>query len=118
MTIDSSWIACFKEEVPAAFRPTPPFAPTAVFCDGQIKLMPAAIDSVVTWEDYIHRQFAGQIRRYFARGVSCVILAFDDYNHVPAAKSMTQVRLCVLPHQYASAWFCCQVGPRINSGLL
>jgi hypothetical protein len=96
MTIDSSWIACFKEEVPAAFRPTPPFAPTAVFCDGQIKLMPAAIDSVVTWEDYIHRQFAGQIRRYFARGVSCVILAFDDYNHVPAAKSMTQVRLFLI----------------------
>ena len=93
MTIDSSWIACFKEEVPEAFRPTPPFAPSAVFCDGQIKLMPAAIEGVVTWEDYIQRQFSGQIRRYFTRGVSCVILAFDDYNHVPQAKSMTQVRV-------------------------
>jgi hypothetical protein len=101
MTIDSSWIACFKEEIPAAFTRSPPFAPTAVFCDGQIKLMPAAMQGVQNWEDYIQRQFAGQIRRYFSRGVSCVILAFDDYNHVPAAKSMTQVLLAArLPRVY------------------
>ena len=93
MTIDSSWIACFKEEVPEAFVPRPPFAPTAVFCDGQIRLMPAAIEGVVSWEEYIQRQFERHIKRYFERGVSCVILAFDDYAHVPAAKSMTQVLL-------------------------
>ena len=92
MTIDSSWIACFKEEIPAAFTQSPPFSPAAVFCDGQIKLMPAAIEGVVTWDDYIQRQFARMIQRYFARGVPCVILAFDDYAHVPAAKSMTQIK--------------------------
>jgi len=92
MTIDSSWIACFKEEAPAAFRPSPPFSPTAVFCDGQIKLMPAAMEGVVSWEDYIQRQFARHIGKYFSKGVSCVILAFDDYNHVPQAKSMTQIK--------------------------
>ena len=91
MTIDSSWIACFKEEVPAAFARRPPFPPSAVFCDGQIRLMPSAIEGVVSWEEYIQRQFERHIKRYFERGVSCVILAFDDYAHVPAAKSMTQV---------------------------
>lgn len=92
MTIDSSWIACFKEEAPQAFTSHPPFAPDAVFIDGQIRLMPAGIEGVVSWEDYIQRQFERHISKYFARGVSCVVLAFDDYAHVPVAKNMTQAK--------------------------
>lgn len=93
MTIDSSWIACFKEEVPAAFTSAPPFAPNAVFCDGQIKLMCPAVGGFFTWADYIHRQFARGLQQYLDKGVECVILAFDDYSHVPSAKYMTQVHL-------------------------
>jgi hypothetical protein len=39
MTIDSSWLCAFKEELPHAFTPKRPFAPAAVFVDGQIRLM-------------------------------------------------------------------------------
>ena len=92
MTIDSSWIACFKQEAPLAFTAHAPFSPDAVFIDGQIRLMPAGVDGVVSWEDYIQRQFERHISKYFSRGVSCVILAFDDYAHVPSAKNMTQAK--------------------------
>jgi len=92
MTIDSSWIACFKEEIPAAFASHPPFRPDAVFIDGQIRLMPSFVEGVMSWEDYIKNQFERHVSKYFARGVSCVILAFDDYAHVPSAKSMTQTK--------------------------
>lgn len=92
MTIDSSWIACFKEEAPQAFTSHPPFLPDAVFIDGQIRLMPAGIEGVVSWEEYIQRQFERHIAKYFSRGVSCVVLAFDDYSHVPSAKNMTQAK--------------------------
>ena len=91
MTIDSSWIACFKEEVPAAFTRRAPFEPDAVFCDGQIRLMCPTSSEALTWDDYIERQFGRHLARHFERPrVACVILAFDDYNHVPAAKNMTQ----------------------------
>jgi hypothetical protein len=92
MTIDSSWIACLKQEVPAAFTPRAPFHPDAVFCDGQIRLMCPVVDEVLTWADYIERQFTRHLTRYLAKGVPCVILAFDDYRHVPEAKSMTQAK--------------------------
>ena len=93
MTIDSSWIACLKEEVPCAFTPRPPFEPNAVFLDGQIRLMCPMSSEALTWDDYIERQFARHILLHLKRPrVSCVILAFDDYAHVPAAKSMTQAK--------------------------
>lgn len=92
MTIDSTWIACLKEEVPAAFTPHPPFAPDAVFCDGQIRLMCPNVEGLLTWAEYIERQFERHLCRYLARGVACVVLAFDDYRHVPEAKSMTQLK--------------------------
>jgi hypothetical protein len=92
MTIDSSWIACFKEEVPCAFTPRPPFQPDAVFVDGQIRLMPPTVEGMLTWDDYVFRQFKKPVYNYFARDVSCVVLAFDDYAHVPAAKNMTQAK--------------------------
>ena len=107
MTIDSSWIACFKEEAPMAFTKNAPFPPNAVFIDGQIRLMPSAIESVMSWEEYIQRQFERLISRYFDRGVECVILAFDDYTYVPAAKSMTQVFIMIF-------YGMCLLGPLKN----
>jgi len=91
MTIDSTWIGCFKEEVPGAFTSAPPFVPEAVFCDGQIKLMCPAVGERFAWSDYIFRQFGRGLQRYLDSGTECVILAFDDYRHVPVAKNMTQV---------------------------
>jgi len=41
MTIDSSWLACFKSEAPHAFSQRAPFKPNAIFSDGQIRLMQA-----------------------------------------------------------------------------
>jgi hypothetical protein len=91
MTIDSSWIACFKEEAPEAFTKHAPFEPTAVFCDGQIRLMCPMSSEALTWDDYIERQFGRHVRKNLERRrVACVILAFDDYARVPEAKSMTQ----------------------------
>ena len=96
MTIDSSWIACLKEEAPDAFTSLPPFAPDAVFCDGQIKLMCPAVGELFTWADYIFRQFSRGLQRYLDTGTDCVVLAFDDYRHVPSAKYMTQVPVCAV----------------------
>jgi len=75
-----------------AFTKHPPFKPDAVFIDGQIRLMPASVEGVMSWEDYIQRQFERHISKYFHCGVSCVVLAFDDYAHVPSAKNMTQTK--------------------------
>ena len=93
MTIDSTWIASFKEEAPEAFTPHAPFHPKAVFCDGQIRLMRGHSQGLLTWDDYIWQQFQSHVARFFRNhGVSVVILAFDDYAHVPEAKCMTQLK--------------------------
>jgi hypothetical protein len=42
------------------------------------------------WDDLVKRNFAYPIMRYYRMGASTVVLAFDDYAHVPAAKSITQ----------------------------
>lgn len=47
---------------------------------------------VKTWTDYINFQFLFRIRRHFANGAQTVILAFDNYDHVPTAKGMTQAK--------------------------
>lgn len=91
MTIDSSWIASFKEETPEAFTKHIPFQPKAAFCDGQIRLMRGSAQGLLTWDDYIWQQFQSHVKRFYQNhGVSVVILAFDDYEHVPEAKCMTQ----------------------------
>lgn len=94
MTIDSSFIECFKNEAPHAFTPAPPFHPSAVFCDGQIRLMRpnTADEPIQSWDSYVRRQFVYAVQKYLNKGVECVIIAFDDYNHVPQAKSMTQLK--------------------------
>ena len=93
MTIDSSWLACMKSDAPDAFTPEPPFDPNGVFIDGQIRLMcPTSADRIQTWDDYVVGQFERCITKYFRAGVRGVVIAFDDYTHVPAAKSMTQIK--------------------------
>jgi len=91
MTIDSTWLASFKEDVPCAFTPTVPFKAAAVFVDGQIKLMQSCPREPQTWDEFIHRQFARHLARHLER-CDTVILAFDNYAEVPRAKSMTQVQ--------------------------
>lgn len=91
MTIDSSWLAAFKEDVPSAFTPTVPFKAAAVFVDGQIKLMQSCPTEPQTWDQFIHRQFARHLARHLQH-CDTVILAFDNYAEVPRAKSMTQVQ--------------------------
>lgn len=93
MTIDSTWISSFKEETPEAFTKHMPFQPKAVFCDGQIRLMRGYTQNLLTWDDYIYQQFLSHVTRFFRTiGASTVILAFDDYDHVPEAKAMTQIK--------------------------
>lgn len=95
MTIDSTWITSFKEEAPHAFTPHSPFRPKAAFCDGQIRLMRGQYgeDDYMTWDSYIHLQFQRHVQRFFDdHKVNTVILAFDDYAHVPEAKCMTQLK--------------------------
>jgi hypothetical protein len=93
MTIDSTWIANFKEESPEAFTKHMPFQPKAVFCDGQIRLMRGYTQNLITWEDYIYQQFLSHVTKFYRTiGASTVILAFDDYAHVPEAKAMTQIK--------------------------
>jgi hypothetical protein len=92
MTIDSSWLCAFKEDLPHAFTRKPPFQPSAVFVDGQIRLMQGPQREPQTWDDFIHRQFARHLLRFYET-CDVVILAFDNYEHVPKAKCMTQVPL-------------------------
>lgn len=109
MTIDSSWLSAFKEELPHAFTPRRPFAPAAVFVDGQIKLMQGQQGEPQTWDDFIYRQFARPLSKAY-EGCDAVILAFDNYEHVPRAKCMTQAKrrrnVPILPFSEASELPC------------
>ena len=91
MTIDSSWLHAFKEELPHAFTRKCPFHHPAVFIDGQIKLMQSAPNEPQTWDQFISRQYARHIGRFF-ESCDTVVLAFDNYEHVPPAKCMTQLQ--------------------------
>ena len=91
MTINRDWLCLCKKLCPAAFTDRSAFTqPFTVFIDGQIRLMKA--DAITTWPQYVHCQFASFIRKQYAAGARRVVLAFDDYGHVPLAKSMTQQR--------------------------
>jgi hypothetical protein len=91
MTIDSSWLCAFKEDLPHAFSAHSPFRASAVFVDGQIKLMQAVQTEPQTWDDFIHRQFARHLSKWY-QSCDAVVLAFDNYEHVPRAKCMTQAK--------------------------
>lgn len=87
MTIDSGWVRVFKEHVaPHAFTPTCPFKDAKVaYIDGMPLLM-IAEGRVSQWRDLLRNNFARTIAKYFRMGCEAVVLAFDDYDHVPKAK--------------------------------
>jgi hypothetical protein len=91
MTIDSTWLSAFKEDLPHAFTPKKSAPVPAVFVDGQIRLMQAPQAAPQTWDEFIYRQFTRHLADYFAQS-KVVILAFDNYEHVPRAKCMTQAK--------------------------
>lgn len=90
MTISRGWPEVWKKENGGAFSPKCRHAIDVAFIDGQIKLMKAM--SITTWKELVYWNFASPIKRHFASGASTVVLAFDDYTHVPEAKNMTQTK--------------------------
>lgn len=88
MTIDSGWTKILKTNVPRAFSTNKPAPADVVFIDGQVKLMKA--DYIKTWKLFVQKQFIDTIDRCFADGSAVVVLAFDNYKHVPKSKHMTQ----------------------------
>lgn len=91
MTIDSTWLCAFKEDLPHAFTRKKSVPVPAVFVDGQIRLMQAPQSTPQTWDEFIFRQFTRHLSEFFAQS-KVVILAFDNYDHVPRAKCMTQTK--------------------------
>jgi hypothetical protein len=91
MTIDSGWVRVFKEQVPRAFVNTCPFRPKVAYIDGMPLLM-LSEGRVKQWSDFLRSNYARTIVRYFRLGCEAVVLAFDDYDHVPKAKSITQAK--------------------------
>jgi len=88
MTIDSGWVKLLKKNAPEAFSDALPEKPEVVFIDGQIKLMKG--EHIRTWEAFLHSQFVNTIEHGFSLGAQTVVLGFDDYQHVPRSKNMTQ----------------------------
>jgi hypothetical protein len=85
MTINADFFKLIKEGCAQAFSNEAPKRPDVVFIDGQVKLMKAA--QVDTWSVFFAVQFFKTLENGFALGASTVVLAFDDYKHVPAASS-------------------------------
>lgn len=90
MTIKRDWLQIWKGEDPAAFSPRCAHPVDVVFIDAQIKLMKSMC--ITTWKELVYWQFASPVKRHFANGASTVVVAFDNYAHVPLAKNMTQTR--------------------------
>ena len=94
MTIERQWFEIMKIEVPDAFQDRLPDhfvqKEKAGFIDGQIKLM--GMVSEYDWNVFLSRQFVQPIQKMLEMNASVVVLAFDDYEHVPRAKSMTQAK--------------------------
>jgi len=91
MTIHTQWLRVFKEEVPKAFSSEVPRDVSCVIYDAMPMLMiGSSNDRQMTWDEFISRNFANQIRRSFSMGVSTVVLSFDEYSLGPCSKSITQ----------------------------
>lgn len=92
MTINAGWTKTAKTLAPNAFLASRPVVLEqtrhVVFFDGQIKLMKG--EHIRTWADFLRVQFYTPIEQALARGASVVVLGFDDYAHVPTAKTPTQ----------------------------
>ena len=105
MTIHADFFKIVKENCGDAFSTNAPMLPDVVFIDGQVKLMKA--DAVNTWELFFCVQFFKTIEKSFAMGAQTVVLAFDDYEHVPASKAMTQAKRAKQRVNYDFAQTCC-----------
>lgn len=90
MTIDTGWTKLIKKNVPTAFTFDMKDRPTTVFIDGQIKLMCGS--HIQSWKQLVRQQFIQCIDSAFQTGACIVVLGFDNYEHVPAAKNMTQAK--------------------------
>ena len=90
MTISRDWMAVWKGENGRAFTPKCTHPIDVAFIDGQIKLMKSM--SITTWRELVYWQFGSPVKRYFAAGAKTVVVAFDNYAHVPPAKNMTQAK--------------------------
>lgn len=91
MGINTEWVSIMKGIVQEAFTSdsnTPNIR--GAFIDGQIQLMKS--QHVTTMDMFYNLQYARPINKYLKEGPDdmVVVLAFDDYNNVPEAKSMTQ----------------------------
>lgn len=115
MTIHTQWMQILRENASEAFSHELASPVHASFIDGQIKLMKS--DAVTQWHAFLHSQFVSVIMRHFQTyGASTVILAFDDKQNVPFAKSITQLKRRqgiqiidfdendVLPNELPSPW--------------
>lgn len=89
MTIQRDWVTILKKGRTDAFSVDCPSKPYVAFIDGQIKLMCGAY--IRTWKQYFMTQFVGSIENAFTTGAEVVVMGFDDYTFVPAAKNMTQL---------------------------
>ena len=90
MTINADFFKIIKEDCGNAFSEDAPAKPDIVFIDGQVKLMKAT--EINSWNLFFAIQFYKTIEKCFAFGANTVVLAFDDYTHVPSSKNMTQVK--------------------------
>ena len=92
MTIDAGWTKIIKTAIPHAFQKTLSVSqkPRTVFVDGQIKLMCSS--KVRVWSVFFKTQFLYTIDKAFDTGADTVVIGFDNYNHVPTAKNMTQAK--------------------------
>lgn len=81
-----------KSEAPDAFTPKCPFVPKVVFFDGMPNLQVAG--AVTRWDDFVRFNFANRVQKFMSMGTGVCVLAFDDYAHVPMAKSITQANRC------------------------
>ena len=90
MTIHADFFKIVKDACGSAFSAKSPARPDLVFIDGQVKLMKA--DQVTAWSVFFAVQFFRTIEAGYATGAHTVVLGFDDYEHVPASKGMTQAK--------------------------
>ena len=49
-------------------------------------------ESINTWPTFLNVQFFSLIEKCFQWGAETVVLGFDNYNHVPVSKTMTQIK--------------------------
>jgi hypothetical protein len=90
MTIHADFFKIVKDACGSAFSAKPPARPDLVFIDGQVKLMKS--DQITAWPLFFSVQFFRTIEAGYATGAHTVVLGFDDYEHVPASKGMTQAK--------------------------